>query len=369
MNIQVLDQQFNIVYVLDSFESVIWTDRFKVCGDFEVVTFMASTMSEYLKKGYYLVSNESEHAMIIEEREIETDVEEGDTLIIKGRSLESILDRRIIWELITFEKENLQTALYRLINESIMFESIALDPIRHIPNFKFKLSTDTAITELLITNQYLGNNLYDIVTDQCTANKIGFKIILTADNFFEFSLYAGVDRSYLQTDNPYIIFSPGYDNLLNSKYNESTKAYKNAALIRGDKGTTINDSTNVVSLRIDESVGIDRREIYTDASSISSVTSTSAGSIYVEDYPKLLNDQGVLDLSKCIETSSFEGETDTTYNFTYGIDYSMGDIVELQSEYEIESVVQITELIISESTEGQTKIPTFSRIDNKEEDT
>ena len=97
MEIYVLNTNFESVAVVDEFESLIWTDRYDEAGDFELYMSMDKRLLEYLRKDYYLWNADSEHMMIIEGINIVSDVEEGNKLIVSGRSLESILDRRIIW--------------------------------------------------------------------------------------------------------------------------------------------------------------------------------------------------------------------------------------------------------------------------------
>ena len=126
--------------------------------------------------------------------------------IVTGRSLESILERRIIWGQRVFNG-NLQNGIQTMLNECIISPSIAN---RKISNFVFVPSTDPKITRLKIDNQYTGDCLYDVIKGLCEENNIGFKIVLTDENKFAFSLYAGVDRSYEQTENPYVVFSPNF---------------------------------------------------------------------------------------------------------------------------------------------------------------
>ena len=105
---------------------------------------------------------------------------------------------------------------------------------RKISNFVFVPSTDPKITSLKIDNQYTGDCLYDVVKGLCEENNIGFKIVLTDENKFAFSLYAGVDRSYEQTENPYVVFSPNFENIINSNYYSSRASFRNVTLVAGE---------------------------------------------------------------------------------------------------------------------------------------
>ena len=97
MELLVLNTDFESVAVIDTYESMIWTDRYNAYGDFEIFFAMDTQLLQYLKEDYYLWLKDSEHCMIIEDIKINADTEEGNHLIITGRSLESILERRIIW--------------------------------------------------------------------------------------------------------------------------------------------------------------------------------------------------------------------------------------------------------------------------------
>ena len=227
MEILILNTKFESVHLVDTFKSMIWTDRYSAYGDFEIYFSMDPELLEFLKEDYYLWIKESEHCMIIEDLSIDSDVEEGNHIIVTGRSLESILERRIVWgqKILT---GNLQNAIQILLNESIISPSIA---DRKIGNFIFEPSTDEKITKLVIDAQYTGDDLYSIISGLCAKNNIGFKIVLNDSNQFVFSLYAGVDRSYDQTENPYVIFSPNFENIINSNYFTSKANLKTATRV------------------------------------------------------------------------------------------------------------------------------------------
>ena len=96
MNIYVLNEQFQKTSIIDVYESFIWTDRYYESGDFELVIPASSEMVSILQKDLYLAIDNSECTMIIEDIEITTNYEEGNKLKVTGRTLDSILDRRII---------------------------------------------------------------------------------------------------------------------------------------------------------------------------------------------------------------------------------------------------------------------------------
>ena len=133
MEITILDKNLTPVAIMDTYESFIWTDRYRECGDFELYTPMTDDILTYIKQDYYLCNRDSEHVMIIESLRISSDTESGNYLTVTGRSLESILDRRIVWGQQTLSG-NFQNAVKTLLNENIMSPS---NNDRQIDNFIF----------------------------------------------------------------------------------------------------------------------------------------------------------------------------------------------------------------------------------------
>ena len=351
MELFVLNADFESIAVIDTYESMIWTDRYNAYGDFEIYFAMDENLLEYIKEDYYLWLKDSEHSMIIEDIKIDADTEEGNRLIVTGRSLESILERRIIWGQRIFSG-NLQNAIQTMLNENIISPSVA---DRKIANFIFVPSTDSKITSLTIDNQYTGDDLYTVIKGLCEENNIGFKIVLTDDNQFAFSLYAGADRSYDQTENPYVVFSPNFENIINSNYFSSKAGYRNVTLVAGE-GEGASRKITVVG----SASGLDRRELFTDARDISS--DTEDGTLSDAEYIAQLRTKGLKNLADHMITTAFEGEVEVTRLFKYGEDFFIGDIVQIANEYGNENSAYISELIISNSDEGLSIYPTFKTI-------
>lgn len=351
MEILVLNTNFESVAIVDTFKSMIWADRYNAYGDFEIYLSIDSDMLNYLREDYYLWIKESDHSMIIEDLSIDSDAEEGNHITVTGRSLESLLDRRIVWgqKVLT---GNLQNAIKTLISESIISPSIAE---RKIVNFVFEASTDSRITELTIDTQFTGDDLYFVIKSLCKENDIGFKVILNDSNQFVFSLYSGVDRSYAQMDNPYVVFSPNFENIINSNYYTSNANLKNVTLVAGE-GEGSSRKTAIVG----SGSGLNRRELFTDARDISS--DVDGRTLTAEEYMAQLKARGTQSLAEHTVKTAFEGEVEATRLFRYGEDFFIGDIVQVANEYGHEGAAYISELVISQSEEGVSKYPTFQMI-------
>ena len=351
MEIYVYTPDFINVCIIDTYQSFIWTDRLNEPGDFELYTPVTQKILDYCVPGNYLTIKESQYMMIVENREIRTDMEDGPIVVVTGRSLESILERRIIWN-VTNLNGNFQNGVKKLINENIISPLISQ---RRIPNFAFKDSTDTKITSLKIDNQYTGDNLLEVIEELCSTNHIGFRVWLNDNNAFIFELYAGTDRSYNQDVLPWVTFSPNYGNLLNSSYKETTDKSKNVALVAGE-----GENEERITRTVGSGSGLARKELYVDARDLQSDDLTAA------EYEQKLDERGKEKLDECKEIKKFDSECEVTKQFVYGTDFKLGDIVQIENEFNIGAAARITEFIISDENDDLKRYPTFEIVEDEE---
>lgn len=347
MELYVLNRDFQAIHLLDTFESLLWTERYYECGDFEITAPASTKLLRTFVKENYLWSKDSDSVMIIEDLEISSDTEEGALFTVTGRSLESILERRIVWKP-TVLSGNLQDAIKKLLDENIISPSIA---DRKISNFIFETSVDEKVTNLTVNLEVDGETLYEVIMTLCQTNHIGFKISLNDDNQFVFKLYAGVDRSYDQDDVPYVLFSPSFDNIINSNYLESNKTLKTVVLVVDGDENGRNEV--VVECENGAGSGLDRRETY-----VSTSVSSDEGNVTA-----LMTEAGREELEANKITKTFEGEVESTLLYKYGEDFFMGDIVQIVNEYEVEAKTRVVEVLRSQTLDGVQIYPTFETVE------
>ena len=83
-----------IFYVEEQYSSLIWNERYQEAGDFELEIPLKKANVMNYAVGNYLTLDDSPESMIIESREIDDSVEEP-LFKVKGRSLSTLLDRRV----------------------------------------------------------------------------------------------------------------------------------------------------------------------------------------------------------------------------------------------------------------------------------
>lgn len=355
MQLDLYDSTFKWFGLIDSFSSLIWTDRYNVPGDFEVLLIPSLKNLSLFGSTSYVKLKESGRIMIPEIINLKSDAEQGNRLIVKGRSLESILDRRIVWDP-TVLTGNFQTGIQQLLNENVINATIT---DRRITNFQFQASTDPIITALTINTQVTGQYLLKVISDLCVSRNIGFKVTLNSSGNFVFELYAGVDRTNDQFINPSIVFSQKLDNLLNSDYIATDQFLKTVVLVAGEEGVGNIRTTVVVESEFGAGSGLGRREIYKEANDVS--RNPPSGQLSEAEYLLLLEGRGVEELWKNTFIESFDGEVDTKM-FNYGEDFFMGDILQLEDNYGHSGKSRVTEVIYSQDSTGIKIYPTFTTI-------
>lgn len=368
MEIWVLDQQMQEIGVLEKYDSFIWTDRYDQYGDFELYSGFSMELWDQLRNGYYLMNSLSDRIMMIEDGDISYDSETGTHIKVVGRSLEALLDRRIVWGEMIFDGA-LGDFAAKLIADNFTDPNTVM---RKISFIKYGGCDDTAISSTEIEKDASGLNVYDCLTEVLQEKGCGFKALWNGypitdnaanddgEGAIVVKLYAGVDRSYNQSTRPYVVFSPEYDNLFNSSFNHTVSDSKNVLLI-GGYGSWSDDKTTV---SVGEVSGLNRREAYEDVSSqIEPETDSDGNPIISDGYKNRLKQKGNELLADYKEKTIMDGEIDANSMYTIGTDYAVGDIVELIDEYGNQQAVRVNEIIYSDDEEGFKVYPTFTDID------
>ena len=344
MYINILNRSLQKIGIIDEFTSLIWTKRYQECGDFEVYVRADDEILDLFRQGTYVSRDDDDMVCFIETIQLSTDVENGNYLTVSGRCLKALLERRIIWY---------QTNLYG--RADLALEQLIVNNIISADNSNRNIARlvmgSVPYTEDTVNTQLTGENLYDVVIDYCKTYGWGLEIVLEGQ-LFRLNIYKGTSRSANQSNNPRVIFSAEYDNLPRTNYLYSSQTYKNTAKIGGEGEGTFRKTAIVGN----ENVGIDRFEMFVDASDVSS----NNGEINDTDYWQLLSSRGKEALAGTPVTENVDGEIDATEQYVYKEDYFVGDVVSIKTEYGISATARILEIIECEDETGYKMIPTFS---------
>jgi len=368
MDIQVLNTEFELVGVVDIYESLIWTDKYDIAGEFELYTKVTSNNINLLQTGRYLRIPESDKTMIIESINIKTDVENGDNFIIKGQSFEIILNRRIFWDTLSIDA-SLEDGIIELLTETFI-DPESYNWLRKVTNFIYEASGNSVIEGYdLKTLAFIMDNLYDTIVTICKSFGIGFKITINNENNIVFKLYLGEDRSLEQTENDVVLFSSELDNLLQSDYlktitNDKTVAHI-MATFRYDDDDTITGQLEVIicysPYHASSVSGLERKELGIDMRDILTVYGVDSAPVYLRKLDQM-EQRCLEDFEFNKERTFFDGQIEINGNYKYLKDYFLGDIVQFIDKYGHGGKAIIKEVTYSENINGINIYPTFESI-------
>ena len=343
MDLYILDKEFNPIGIIDTASSVIWADRYYDVGDFEIYIKAEKRYIDLMQEERYVSRIDSNMIGIIERITLTTDAEIGDYLTVSGRDLKSLLDRRIVWNQTNITGKT-ELIMRQLITENAVAPAIEA---RRVPGLALgEIKGFSEEQEL----QAYGEDLLTKIIELCKASEIGWRVFLDDQKNMVIDFYKGENRSYSQDVNPYVVFSPEFDNLLATETHRDISGFKNVAMIAGE-----GEGTARTRITVGGVIGMERREMFVDASSISS----NDGEITNAQYLYLLSGKGKEQLAAAVKVLNISGVAETTLTYKLNEDYYLGDTVTASNEYGISANTKILEIIESEDDTGYRVIPTF----------
>lgn len=360
VSIFILNSDFIPFYVVQDFVSLIWTERYWKVGEFELGLIFKKEYLDSIKVGNYVAFGKSENLMVVEQIQIGYDPgdKRNQTIQIKGRTLASIFDRRIMWG--TWGSETVRPF------ESIIFDClrqtvISPSDVRRTISM-FSLKSNSELNGISLAAMGDGDGVLEIIETLCETYQVGFKTRYDENKTkkVEFSLYLGKDRSYNQMDLPPVIFSSGYENLGPSRFGFDTTEYKTVCLVASgwstidetdDEGNVISSSTTRTTMEVGDAsaTGLNRREAFVKGS---------------EDNPDVLLTNGKEALAKANQLEELDAELDAKRQFVYGEDFFMGDIVQVVTDFGLDKRARVIEFIRSWDSNGYTEVPVFKMMED-----
>ena len=355
--IRVLNKSFQLIGFIENLESLIWIERYQEPGEFEIYSSFSTQLYNLLQPDYFLIHSEFQSIMIIESIKIDGTSDAGYKIVSKGRSIESMLDRRIILRQILIDS-SLQAGIKSILNANVIN---SIYPARNFPNFTFVDSTDPLVTTPTLKAQYYSEGLLEVIVNLLKQSGLGFKIRFDDNYHMKFYLYSGVDRTYSQTTNNFVVFSPEFDNLKSSEFLHTTRYKKTYALVSGDPtGLTAPERVEVGgNYDPGDTGGFFLWEIFVDASDISRYLEGTTTLQNAATYTAQLTQRGNETLAVYRKITQFDGKVELTDSYKYGVDFFLGDIIQMVDYFGHYTDAQILEMTISDNLSGRTMYPTL----------
>lgn len=307
--VRILDTSFNLLGEIDDYESLQFTRRFYRAGEFELhIALGKQNVEQLLKDRVIMIANQPHKTGLIMHREITTDDDGIERLMIKGPTLGGVLDRRII---VTSGYDRVsgpaETVLKHYVDSHIVG---GVYPERQIPFFVCAPDLGRGVATPW---QARFDPLHEVVEAIARWCDIGWLVRLNvAAGKWEFDVLIGRDLTVDQSELPPVIFSHDFDNIQSQQYTDSELQYKNV----GYAGGPGEDEDRLIQV-VGSGTGLGRREVFLDCSS-------------AEDAGELvsLGEQALVEHGN-IQT--YNGKILDTHSFQYEVDWDLGDRVTVQN--------------------------------------
>lgn len=307
MELRIYDLDLNRKGVIDNFQSLIWTRKYYESGTFEIYAPLTQSNIDLLKQERLVAKDGSIEVGIIESIEL-TDQANKKQIVVKGRFLSSLLERRLIKSTFSFNGLT-EVAMNDLIS--------VVEPIPNLSTTALNGFTDK------VTFQATMKNLLTIMTKLSKTSNIGFRVATDFVNKkLTFETYKGIDRSASQSANNKVIFSENFENINDTSYSYNSTLYKTKVFVGGE-----GEGPDRVYVELGGGEGYDLREVFVDAKDIQSMEFSTN-----DEYLDALKQRGQEKLSSMVEVEAFDYQTSAMGNFKYKKDYDLGDIVTIRKE-------------------------------------
>ncbi len=345
--------------VIDNYFSFIWTMRWRGYGDFELSVPYSFDAAKYLIE-YSFIQWEKFPRVLMQIHEIENTFtpDEGPVIIVRGKSLECLLEDRVVWKQSIINDQWIEGV------QQLIFGNCAWDPTqkypidnvdRIFPDFMIDVAASTypAVQE---DAQFTGDTVYDALDQICAERNVGFSCLFDYPNI-KFNTYLGVERTNIK-----FTFENG--DISSSRFIRLFDTYFNFAYVGGDGEGSSRKIVPIFRDEDGEGIWFNRHEAFLDQRNISSSGLTTA------KYNAQLKQKGIDELNKAADTDVLEiAPTMTNVSAPiFNVDYLLGDIFEVSDMFGNAGKFRLVEMVISvDEADNYLATPTF--INTKEEQT
>lgn len=380
-DVLVYDDNWELQSVVDNYESLVWTDKAKECGDFELYMYYDPDLWNMIKLGTFLRIQDSEHTMMVNKRDLKDTFEDAPRMIFTGKSMEYITARRVVYKQIDvtgtpgdivnklldencIEGPNLQQFAPDPTNPSKKYRGIT-GLYRDVSNWQQELGPNQ------ISQQYLGQNIYEAISELVKTYSSPMCYLFvhhTDDNKWRWRLGTGIDRSWNQGNNDWVTFSSDFNNLKSSEFAQDNEKYANAFYVTGaDPGDGKPRMTIPIERAIDNTPqggfisGTKRIEKWIDGSNVK-LKDDNNHDVPMQTYMNELQSYGYASMREYVTETSFTGDVDPNVQWTYMRDYYIGDIVNVIDDMGNGAMCAINGMTVTSDKNGIVIVPDFKAI-------
>ena len=298
-----------LMAVIDAYEAVEWTRRWRAPGSWQAVVSRYATGAEELREGRFVsLPRRGRHLVgIIEsiEGQMTDEGEISEDWTIAGRDLGAILQDRVCLHGVstgTGYDEQIDVVGETAMRHYVEVNAVApTDPDRAIPGLDLMLVDQGRGATVQVRARF--QSLPEILESIALQTGLGWHVIYSFDtDELLFDVLEGTDRS------AEVLLSPRLGNCLIAGYRASLPDAPTLAIVAGQGEAELREIVEVGT-----ATGWDRREVYVDARDCETTDALTA--------------RGEEKLAEVGETTTLEVEYLPTPTYRYMTDFDLGDIV------------------------------------------
>lgn len=382
--------------LIEGYDSMIWTERYRDPGEFEMKTYHVNDFLSNLPLGSMISHLDTDETAMVETHSIENDQQGVPMLTLTGRTLDFFTENRDVWG--PYQKKFKMAQAYTPMQAVAVllwngFDNSSGVDVTHSATgwtqWQYEFLNNVAITNSLhaggtgtqasvrrwldagvqldaMVLKFLEAGALGIRTQRPTGQSSKVLSVGTTSATYgnisstsrvvtelAYDIYDGLDRTSGQTTRTPVIFSVTRGDVLNPKYLFSIKDYKTYVTI--DSSTSDNAIGGWRNSTQSSYGSFDRRVLWVDGGS------PAAGET-VADFQADLPGIGSDALAQHRRLRQFDGDISPNAPYAYKKDYWLGDLVTMLGQYNLTQDMQVTEHVRTEDASGDRGYPTLTAI-------
>lgn len=348
--------------MINGAKSIMWTERYRDPGEFQIVAPLSSGLREFLPLGTIVSHADTMEVMIVENHEISEEEKSDPILTVSGRSFETYLDNRIVgmnqiragstlqeyiiaanytWtQAVSMTNDHTVNAGYpndnigNVLADHLLSGNTGIAEARNIK----RVGLHTALMELLAID--------DLGIKTVRRNTFGIGIPASAANYTYILMHKGVDRSAS------VIFSWKSGDLDVADYLWSDKVLKNSAAVIGRWVNTAVDTAGMIKW--------DRRSMIVDGSDIDSIYNAVPTGAALTDVIAKMQVRGRAAIANQYRVTLTRADLAQVSKYQYRKDFEVGDIITIDANFGQIAKMRIIEYVEIQDENGETGHPTLT---------
>jgi len=339
--------------------SIMWAERYRDPGEFEIIAPLSSGLVEFLPIGCFISHLNTLEVMIVENHEVAEDNISDPFVKITGRSFESFLENRIVGMNQVRASSTISEYALSATNTWVQVVSMINDHIKNATYTDDNLPNVTALhtvtgTGVVEARTVKRTGLHRVILELLEMEDLGIKTIRrnpfggpsSSSTETRIVIHKGNDKS------AQIIFSWKSGDLDKAEYLWSDKKLKNSAVVLGRYVNTVVDTAGATKYN--------RRSAIVTADDIDGHLGATPSGAVLTDVINKMQVRGREAINSQNRVTITRADLGDVSKYQYRKDFEVGDLVSLDGNFGQIAVMRIIEYVEIFDENGESGHPTLS---------